>query len=150
MAIIQRSILADMELASAFGHNWRKNSPTQTNRLVDFRMEKINSEVSLFSAAGNSLNNKIPILYHFYIIWMQVILNSLFQVVNSSVLVEHINLLRSDHSRFWSVNNKKYFTSLPAIVLTDTGSRLGIFSILMNSSTRSLPRRHDHLLPWPV
>ena len=127
MAIIQRSILADMELASAYAHNWRKNIPSQTNRLVDFRMEKINSEVSLFSAEGNSFNNKISILYHFHIILMQVNPNPLFQVVNSSVLVEHINLLRSDHTRFWSVNNKKYFTSLPAIVLTDTGSRLSIF-----------------------
>ena len=127
MAIIQGSILADMELASAFGHNWRKNSSSPTNRLVDFRMEKINSEVSFFSAAGNSCNNKISIVYHFHIIWRQVILNSVFQAVNSSVLVEHINLLRSDHTRFWSVNNKKYFTSLPAIVLTDTGSRLSIF-----------------------
>ena len=34
-------------------------------------------------------------------------------------------LFRSDHSRFWTVNNKKYFSSLPAVVLHDTGASRG-------------------------
>jgi len=44
---------------------------------------------------------------------------------NFSLLVDHVNFLRSDHARFWSANNKNYFASLPAIVLTDTGPYRG-------------------------
>jgi len=40
-------------------------------------------------------------------------------------LVDHVNLLRSDHSRFWVGSHKEYFASLPAIVLTDTGPARG-------------------------
>lgn len=40
---------------------------------------------------------------------------------NLSVLADHMNLLRSDHSQFWVVNNKEYFASLPAILLSDLG-----------------------------
>ena len=29
--------------------------------------------------------------------------------------------LRSDHARFWNINNKNYQKSLPAVVLHDTG-----------------------------
>ena len=40
---------------------------------------------------------------------------------NLSVIADHMNLLRSDHSQFWVVNNKEYFASLPAILLSDLG-----------------------------
>merc|ERR1719150_2386606 len=44
---------------------------------------------------------------------------------NLTQLADHVNLLRSDHSRFWVGNHKNYFASLPAIVLTDTGPSRG-------------------------
>ena len=40
---------------------------------------------------------------------------------NLSVIADHMNLLRSDHSQFWIINNKEYFASLPAILLSDLG-----------------------------
>ena len=40
---------------------------------------------------------------------------------NISVIADHLNLLRSDHSHFWIINNKEYFASLPAILLSDLG-----------------------------
>ena len=40
---------------------------------------------------------------------------------NLSVIADHMNLLRSDHSQFWIINNKDYFASLPAILLSDLG-----------------------------
>ena len=43
------------------------------------------------------------------------------ELSNLSVLADHMNLLRSDHSQFWVVNNKEYFASLPAILLSDLG-----------------------------
>ena len=44
---------------------------------------------------------------------------------NISVIAEHLNLLRSDHSHFWIINNKDYFSSLPAILLSDVGPYRG-------------------------
>lgn len=41
--------------------------------------------------------------------------------INLTALADHVNLLRSDHARFWTVNNVDYVTSFPAIVLHDTG-----------------------------
>ena len=41
--------------------------------------------------------------------------------VDLSLMADHVNLLRSDHARFWTVNNVDYLTSLPAVVLHDTG-----------------------------
>ena len=43
------------------------------------------------------------------------------ELSNLSVIADHMNLLRSDHSQFWVVNNKEYFASLPAILLSDLG-----------------------------
>ena len=43
------------------------------------------------------------------------------EMSNLSVIADHMNLLRSDHSQFWVVNNKEYFASLPAILLSDIG-----------------------------
>ena len=40
-----------------------------------------------------------------------------------TVLADHVNFLRSDHARFWTVNNVEYQASLPAVVLHDTGRR---------------------------
>ena len=36
-----------------------------------------------------------------------------------------IEMLRSDHARFWTINNRRYFASLPAVVLHDTGASRG-------------------------
>jgi len=47
------------------------------------------------------------------------------EYLNLTIISEHLNFLRSDHSRFWVANNKQYFASLPAIVLTDTGPYRG-------------------------
>lgn len=44
---------------------------------------------------------------------------------NISVIADHLNLLRSDHSQFWIINNKEYFSSLPAILLSDLGPYRG-------------------------
>ena len=44
---------------------------------------------------------------------------------NISVVAAHLNLLRSDHSQFWIINNKKFFSSLPAILLSDLGPYRG-------------------------
>ena len=44
---------------------------------------------------------------------------------NISVIADHLNLLRSDHSHFWIINNKDYFSSLPAILLSDVGPYRG-------------------------
>ena len=52
------------------------------------------------------------------------------QFVNLTVMSEHLNFLRLDHSRFWVANNKKYFASLPAILLTDTGHLYLLFVVL--------------------
>ena len=40
-------------------------------------------------------------------------------------MADHVNFLRSDHARFWTVNNVDYVTSLPAVVLHDTGANRG-------------------------
>ena len=55
------------------------------------------------------------------------------ELSNLSVIAEHMNLLRSDHSQFWVVNNKEYFASLPAIMLSDLGE-WGIIYVLLQSS----------------
>ena len=47
------------------------------------------------------------------------------ELVNISVIADHLNLLRSDHSAFWIVNNRQYYSSLPAILLTDLGPYRG-------------------------
>ena len=47
------------------------------------------------------------------------------ELVNISLLADHLNLLRSDHSQFWIVNNVDYFASLPAILLSDLGPYRG-------------------------
>ena len=44
---------------------------------------------------------------------------------NISVVAAHLNLLRSDHSQFWIINNKNFFSSLPAILLSDLGPYRG-------------------------
>ena len=48
VAVFQRSVAADKDLAKAFGNNWRKNNPSKDIRLVDFQMENINAEVGCF------------------------------------------------------------------------------------------------------
>ena len=45
--------------------------------------------------------------------------------VDLSLMADHVNFLRSDHARFWTVNNVDYVTSLPAVVLHDTGANRG-------------------------
>ena len=44
---------------------------------------------------------------------------------NISVIADHLNLLRSDHSQFWIINNKNFFSSLPSILLSDLGPYRG-------------------------
>ena len=46
------------------------------------------------------------------------------ELSNLSVIADHMNLLRSDHSQFWVANNKEYFASLPAILLSDLGKSI--------------------------
>ena len=58
LAVMQRSLPGDKYLADAFGKNWRNIHPNQSLRLVDFQMNKINSEVSYFSFFGNKMTTK--------------------------------------------------------------------------------------------
>ena len=48
LAVFQRSVAADKDLATAFDNNWKKNNPSKDIRLVDFQMENINAEVGCF------------------------------------------------------------------------------------------------------
>jgi len=36
-----------------------------------------------------------------------------------------VTSIRSDHARFWTINNKHYTQSMPAVVLHDTGGHRG-------------------------
>ena len=74
------------------------------------------------------------------------------ELSNLSVIADHMNLLRSDHSQFWVVNNKEYFASLPAILLSDLG-QCGVWgyqSMTLHYCDRSVPRLHETMLPQPV
>ena len=76
------------------------------------------------------------------------------EMSNLSVIADHMNLLRSDHSQFWVVNNKEYFASLPAILLSDIGqfdSDCGDYqSMTRYYCHRSISRLHETMLPQPV
>ena len=48
LAVFQRSVAADGDLATAFGNHWRKNNPSKDIRLVDFQIENIAVEVGCF------------------------------------------------------------------------------------------------------
>ena len=76
---------------------------------------------------------------------------------NLSVIADHMNLLRSDHSQFWIINNKEYFASLPAILLSDLGdptqmklSEVVVAKNLMSFIARPVPRPHALMLPSAV
>ena len=53
--------------------------------------------------------------------WILILEPLIFQQSNLSLLADHLNLLRSDHSQFWIINNVDYFASLPAVLLSDLG-----------------------------
>merc|ERR1712117_870441 len=88
---------------------------------------------NFLAAFGRNLDNDQLLSNSFHQNWKKNLHNETFrfenfqmkymdqELSNLSVLAEHMNLLRSDHSKFWVVNNKNYFASLPAILLSDLG-----------------------------
>lgn len=59
------------------------------------------------------------------------------QFPSLETLIANGDLLRSDHANFWIVNNKNFYASLPAILLTDTGKSL-LQSVLQWETCRML------------
>jgi hypothetical protein len=47
------------------------------------------------------------------------------ELPDMETLADHINFLRSDHSRFWYMNDTKVPLSLKAVLMTDTGPYRG-------------------------
>lgn len=95
LAAFTRATPGDRFLTDVFENNWGKNRPDKTRPDKNIRLEK----------------------------FIMTKLDKEFLSLN--MMADHLNFLRSDHCRFWVANNKKYFASLPAIVLTDTGPYRG-------------------------
>jgi len=70
------------------------------------------------------------------------------EFVNLTTMSEHLNFLRSDHSRFWVANNKKYFASLPAILLTDTGPYRGNMRACYHSPCDTFHTEKPERINW--
>ena len=126
LAAFTRATPGDMFLTKIFQQNWSKNSPSDHIRFENFLLSQLDREV-IFKDIQLSIDS--------------------FQFLNLTIMSEHLNFLRSDHSRFWVANNKDYFASLPAILLTDTGSYSCICSYVPYMLARSLQGSHEDLLP---